>query len=144
MVTNTEYEAMDKIMGQRRKQAEDRRIYHKAIEVTKRLGTSAGKSHGANHNYKDNEIAIWWDDYGNNMDIILVTLDTLDDQASDSSVFKVHLNSITGYRPDVSDWEARLDKLYEGLEPQMKSEDSKEREKKRLEFFKAWGVWPDP
>ena len=140
MVTNPEYEAMDKIMAARRKQAQDRNIYHKAVEIAKRLGTRTGKGHGANHNYKDHKIAIWWDDYGSNMKIDLVA----GDQASLGPVFHTQLGDIKGYRPDVLDWEARVDELYEGLEPQMKSEDTKERERKRLEFFKDWGVWPDP
>ena len=139
MVTNEDYENMDKIMGQRRKQAEGKRIYHKAIEIAKRLGTSKGKGHGANHNYSDSHLSIWWDDYGSNMNINLVTRG-----ASNEPVFKVHLGSITGYRPDVPDWEAELDKLYERLDPRIKAEGDKERERRRLEFFTAWGAWPDP
>lgn len=141
MVTNAEYKSMDAIMGQRRKQAEDRDIYHKAIEIVKRRGTSASKGHGANHNYSDDHLSIWWDDYGSNMEIGLATMN---DQASSAPVFKVHLSSITCYRPDVPDWEARLDKLYENLEPRMKAEEAVARTEKKSEFFNAWGVWPNP
>lgn len=122
----------DEIRTQRRQEAENKKIYVKAVEIAKRLGETSQKSHGAYHIYFDDLLHIQWDDFGPNLVI----------SWGGRTVYYCQINDLRSYRPDIDGWEQMVDEIYGKLEPVLKKEADAAEEKRNEEFFDAWGVRP--
>ena len=122
----------DEIRTQRRKEAENKKIYPKAVEIARRLGKTNPKNHGAYHDYDDETLHISWDDYGPNLEILW----------GNRTVYYYQINEPRVYRPDIGDWEKRLDEIYGKIEPILRREADAAKEKRKDEFFDNWGIRP--
>jgi len=128
----------DEIRKQREHEAENKKIYPKAVEIARKLGITTQKSHGAYHVYdsEDGLLDIIWDDYGPNLSIIWGLI------SAPRKVYYHQINRLITYRPDIDGWERRIEEIYGKLEPILKKEADATEEKRSQEFFDAWGIRP--
>jgi len=122
----------NEIRTQRRQEAENKKINMKAVEIARRFGKMSPKDHGAYHDYEDETLHINWDDFGPNLVICW----------GGRTVYYRQINDLRAYRPDIGDWEKRLDEIYGKLEPILRKEADAAEEKRNDEFFDAWGIRP--
>ena len=122
----------DEIRFQRRQEAENKKIYVKAVEIARRLGETTQKNHGAYHIYEESLLRIQWDDFGPNLWI----------EWNGKTVYYHQINDLRAYRPDIDRWEQSLNEIYGRLEPILRKEaDAAERERDEA-FFDTWGIRP--
>lgn len=127
---NKTFAEMRELVEQRKKEAKDKNIVEKAIEIAK-LGISRQKNHGAWHIYKGKKLTVEWDDYGGNLSVTWHNL----------RVLNVHLGEIVAYRPDIPDWEEHLEELYYGQAVPVIRVEQLARGKSELEgLHERWGI----
>jgi hypothetical protein len=124
----------NEIITTRRKDAESRRIYEKAVEVAKRLGIDQGYRR---HRYEGNGLVIQYDGEGPNLFIYYGT------QGRQPKVFyESCTNGIEAYRPDVKEWIDELERLYVQMIPTKEAEEKAQAQREREAFIERWGEAP--
>jgi hypothetical protein len=114
-----------------KKEANDQRIYHKAVRIARKLGTRTRKKHGSYWDFKDEIFSIRFDDWGPNLWI----------NFNGESVFYVHIGQIERYRPDISRWIPHLKEIHENqVKPIFRQQLEEKKAKEAAENFKKFGI----
>ena len=113
---------------ERIEEARNKGLFKKTSKIAETFGEHAYKSHGYMHFFRDGDLQIEYDDYGNNLTVLFMG----------EVVFDVHLGSIEGYRP--GRWESIIQ--YHWLRYLKLEEKKKKQEEKSLArtLLLKWGI----
>ena len=101
-------EKLSRIKAERMEQYESLRLYSRCKAIAVNLGKTIPKKHGDWHLYRDEELEIWYDDYGPNIDVYY----------KGQRVLCFHLGDLVAFRP--GEW---LKKVIDLSEPLLKDEE---------------------
>lgn len=116
---------------QLKQDAKQKGVYSLAIDIARTLGTSSPKKYGSYWDYTDDEMAINYDDYGNNISI----------NYRGVYVYSAQLGETRQYRPDIPDWINKLHFLYDTkVIPINQARKIREDNAEAIELYETWGI----